>query len=53
MGLSGGAGSAAKRQALLQKLELPEHLTANGLLEALNVLFTREELAAAMEELEL
>ena len=52
LGLSGGAGSAAKRQALLKKLELPEHLTANGLLEALNVLFTREELAAAVEELE-
>lgn len=52
LGLSGGAGSAAKRQALLKKLELPEHLTANGLLEALNVLFSREELAAALEELE-
>ena len=52
LGLSGGAGSAAKRQALLKELELPEHLTANGLLEALNVLFTREELAAAVEKLE-
>ena len=52
LGLSGGAGSAAKRQALMKKLELPEHLTANGLLEALNVLFTREELAAAVEKLE-
>ena len=52
LGLSGGAGSAAKRQALLKKLELPEHLTANGLLEALNVLLTPEELAAALEELE-
>ena len=52
LGLSGGAGSAAKRQALLKKLELPEHLTANGLVEALNVLFTPEELAAALEELE-
>ena len=52
LGLSGGAGSAAKRQALLKKLELPEHLTANGLVEALNVLFTPEELVAALEELE-
>lgn len=41
-----GPGSVARRQALLQKLELPSHLTANGLLEALNVLLTREELDA-------
>lgn len=52
LGLSGGAGSAAKRQALLKKLELPEHLTANGLLEALNVLFSLEELTDAVEQLE-
>ena len=53
LGLSGGAGSAAKRQALLKKLELPEHLTANGLLEALNVLFSLEELTDAVEQLEI
>ena len=52
LGLSGGTDSAAKRQALLKALELPEHLTANGLLEALNVLFSLEELTAAMEKLE-
>lgn len=44
LGLSGGPDSSAKRQALLQKLELPEHLTANGMLEALNLLFSRDEL---------
>ena len=44
LGLSGGADSAAKRQALLKKLELPEHLTANGLLEALNLLYDRKTL---------
>ena len=53
LGLSGGAGSAAKRQALLKALELPEHLTANGLLEALNVLFSLEELTDAVEQLEI
>ena len=37
-----GAGSAQRRRELLQKLELPEHLTANGLLEALNLLYSRE-----------
>ena len=32
--------------ALLRRLELPEHLTANGLLEALTLLLTREEFDA-------
>lgn len=49
LGLTGGQDSSAKRQALLRKLELPEHLTANGLLEALNLLYGREELFAFME----
>ena len=35
LGLTGGPDSAAKRQALLKRLSLPEHLTANGMLEAL------------------
>ncbi|MCI8909772.1 MAG: DUF4093 domain-containing protein [Oscillibacter sp.] len=43
-GLSGGAGSAEKRRALLRQLDLPAHLTANGLLEALNLLYSREDL---------
>ena len=37
------AGSAERRQALQKKLDLPAHLTANGLLEALNLLYSREE----------
>ena len=44
LGLTGGENSAARRQKLLQRLELPEHLTPNGLLEALNLLYSREEL---------
>ena len=43
LGLTGGKDSSATRQALLRKLELPEHLTANGLLEALNLLYSRED----------
>lgn len=42
LGLTGGPDSAAKRQAILRELELPEHLTANGLMEALNLLYSRE-----------
>ena len=48
LGLTGGPDSAAKRQALLRRLDLPEHLTANGMLEALNLLYDREALERAM-----
>lgn len=50
LGLSGGQDSAARRRALLLRLDLPEHLTANGLLEALNLLYGREELEALLRE---
>lgn len=50
LGLSGGEGSADRRRRLLERLCLPERLTANGLLEALNLLFSREELEAILEE---
>lgn len=52
LGLSGGCGSAARRQALLRELELPEHLNANAMLEALNLLYGREALAAVLEKLQ-
>lgn len=42
LGLTGGPDSAAKRRELLRRLDLPEHLTANGLLEVLNLLYSRE-----------
>ena len=47
-GLSGGANSAEKRKALLKKLDLPEKLTANALLDVLNVLWGRETFLAEM-----
>ena len=43
LGLSGGPESAKKRAALLKALSLPAHMRANALLQALNVLFSREE----------
>lgn len=49
LGLSGRADSAARRRALQKKLELPEHLSANALVQALNLLFTREEFYAYAE----
>lgn len=47
LGLSGGVNSAARRETLLRKLELPVHLSPNAMLEALNVLFSYEELISA------
>lgn len=41
-----GPGSVPRRAALLQTLQLPEHLTTAGLLDALNLLLTREEFDA-------
>ena len=42
-GYSGGTDSAARRAALLKTLRLPEHMSSNALLDALNVLMTRED----------
>ncbi len=44
LGLSGGANSAQKRKELLKKLEFPAHMSANAMLQALNLLYTKEEL---------
>jgi len=42
-GLSGGPDSKTRRYALLKRLDLPENLTANGLLDVLNALYSYEE----------
>ena len=44
LGLSGGADSSAMRLAILKKLYLPEHMSANAMLQALNLLYSLEEL---------
>ena len=51
LGLSGGADSSAKRLALLKKLNLPEHMSANALLQALNLLYSLEELERIVSEI--
>ena len=43
LGLSGNPDSKAKRTALLKMLDLPEHMSANALLQALNLLYTKDE----------
>ena len=42
-GLSGSEDSARLRKAILKALVLPEYLTANAMIAALNCLFTKEE----------
>ena len=49
IGLSGGPGSAQKRHDLQKKLDLPKRLSANGLLDVLNVLYTRYEFLSMYE----
>ena len=44
-----GPGSVERRSVLQRQLDLPERLTANGLLEALNLLYSREEFLRRME----
>ena len=51
LGLSGGPDSKAKRTALLRKLDLPEHMSANALLQALNLLYSKDELITLLNEL--
>ncbi len=51
-GFSGGAGSAARRQKLLKRLNLPEHLTAKALPEVLTTLLTYEEYRKIVEEID-
>ena len=50
LGLSGGSNAAERRKALLKKLNLPEHMSANAMLQALNLLYTREELERMLSE---
>ena len=51
LGLSGTPGSEEKRKKLMKQLDLPEQMSANALLQALNLLYSLEELAALVEEL--
>ena len=52
LGLSGGPDSSAKRLALLRHLDMPEHMSANAMLQALNLLYEPEELVSIMKTLE-
>ena len=51
LGLAGGAESGVKRARLLKVLGLPEHLSANSLLQVLNTCCTKEELEQALAQI--
>ena len=51
LGLSGGADASAQRLALLKKLGFPEHMSANAMLQALNLLYSLDELNELVKEL--
>ena len=52
LGLTGGSNSSEKRAALLKQLRLPEHMSTNALLQALNLRFARAEFLARFEKTE-
>ena len=52
LGLTGRANSSQKRAALLKALQLPEHMSTNALLQALNLRFARAEFLARFENTE-
>ena len=52
LGLCGGKNSSALLLALLKKLELPEHMSANAMLQALNLICDLPTLEQIMKDLE-
>lgn len=48
-GLSGSPNSQAKRKALQARLGFPEHMSSNALLQALNLLYTKDEFYRLMD----
>lgn len=50
-GLSGKADSKAKRTLLLSQLDLPERMSTNTLLEAINALYSYEEYKQALSRI--
>ena len=51
LGLSGGPDASANRLKLLKKLNLPERMSPNAMLQALNLLYNLEELQAILQNL--
>ena len=52
LGLSGTPEASANRLKLLKHLNLPEHMSPNAMLQALNLLYDLEELTTFVESME-
>ena len=52
LGLSGGPDASARRLVLLKELNLPEHMSSNAMLQALNLLYSLEELQQVLQRME-
>ena len=52
LGLSGTPEASNNRLKLLKKLNLPEHMSPNAMLQALNLLYNLEELTTIVESME-
>ena len=50
LGLSGQSGSEQKRKALLKKLNLPQYLSSNALLDFLNAVSNKDEIFEIIKE---
>lgn len=51
LGLSGGRNSSILRKKLLSKLNFPEHMSSNAMLQALNLLYDLSQLRELMKDL--
>ena len=51
LGLSGSPDSKERRTRLLKSLDLPEHMSSNALLQALNLLYTKDEIIRLVDML--
>ena len=51
LGLSGNPDSKQKRLALMKLLDLPEHMSSNALLQALNLLYSKDEIYRLIDTL--
>ena len=51
LGLSGRSNSAVLRKSVIQALKLPEHLSANGFLDVVNLLCTIDELQDIVDKI--
>lgn len=50
LGLSGGQDSSEKRKKLLKRMQLPEHMSSNAMLQALNLLMDLDALQQLVGE---